>query len=98
MHLVQLHLNPETTTAPLINAAIVRCQEKYGSAGPVFERGPSCDSRWLVTRLSAFDSMGWIEELVVRFAKHGVTLSRTLPVWLLMTSQSSILHSLTRIG
>ena len=75
MHLVQQHLDLETTAAPLIKAAIARCQEKYGSAGPVFERGSSCDSRWLVARLAAFDSMGWIEELVVWCAEHGVTLS-----------------------
>ena len=56
----------ETTAAPLIKAAIARCQVTYGS---------SCDSRWIVIRLAAFDSVGWIEELVVRCADRGVTLS-----------------------
>ena len=71
MHLVRLHLDLETAAAPLTKATIARCQKKYGSAGPVFERGSSCDSQWLVARLAAFDSTGWIEEIIMWCAEHG---------------------------
>ena len=74
MHLVQLHHDLGMTTAHLIKVAITRCQEKYGSANPK-DRGSSYDSRWLLARLAAFDSMGWIEGLVVWCAEHSVTLN-----------------------
>ena len=73
--MIQLHLDLRATVTPLVKTAITWWPEKCGPADPVFERGSSCGSRWLVTQLAALESMGWIRELIVWCADHGVTLS-----------------------
>ena len=78
LRVVQQHLDSNSTAAPLIRAAISRCQERFGSSYPVFESDSARHGGWLEPDTVEH---GWIESLATWCAEQSITLhgGRGLP-------------------
>jgi hypothetical protein len=71
LRVVQSHLDEGTTAAPLVRAAIARCQDRFGSMNPVFESPSASAAGWLE---SDSEEHGFIESLVVWCAEKDISL------------------------
>jgi hypothetical protein len=71
LRVVQRQLDENTTAAPLLRAAITRCQEKFGSSQLVFESNMAKDPGWLEGDSAEH---GWIESLAVWCSEKGIEL------------------------
>ena len=78
LRVVQRQLDENTTAAPLIRAAITRCQERFGSSQLVFESSMTKVPDWLEGDSAEH---GWIESLAVWCSEKGIELrgGRGLP-------------------
>jgi hypothetical protein len=71
LRLVQRHLDTDSTAAPSLRAAILRCQEKFGFETPVLQSTKAQQSGWLEADTAEH---GWIESLSIWCAEQNIEI------------------------